>query len=176
MSLAGFRRSLDMKHNGILGRHYGFVAHDVTVNKWFFTPAGKHSVALCTCGSSTYKLLNFMKFLEVSGDFLFLCGCQFTLPVRDDLPALSFGVFYSDNSRSLGSVRALGSTLNCFLFCIWKMEEDAWSSPTTTTTTTTTYVAIVLLWKHASYVAKKSYKILLSCTTMCTFVAERGLF
>lgn len=109
-------------------------------------------------------------------DFLFLCGCQFTLPVRDDLPALSFGFFYSDNSRSLGSVRALGLTLNCFLFCIWKMEDDAWSSPTTTTTTTTTYVAIVLLWKHASYVAKKSYKILLSCTTMCTFVAERGLF
>lgn len=88
-----------MKHNGILGRHYGFVAHDlllyghVTVNKWFFTPVGKHSVALCTCGSSTYKLLNFMKFLEVSGDFLFLCGCQFTLPVRDDVPALSFGFF-----------------------------------------------------------------------------------
>lgn len=124
-------RSLDMKHNGILGRHYGFVAHDlllyghVTVNKWFFTPVGKHSVALCTCGSSTYKLLNFMKFLEVSGDFLFLCGCHFTLPVRDDVPALSFGFFYSDNSRSLGSVWALGSTLNCFLFCIWKMEEDA---------------------------------------------------
>lgn len=124
-------RSLDMKHNGILGRHYGFVAHDlllyghVTVNKWFFTPVGKHSVALCMCGSSTYKLLNFMKFLEVSGDFLFLCGCHFTLPVRDDVPALSFGFFYSDNSRSLGSVRALGSTLNCFLFCIWKMEEDA---------------------------------------------------
>lgn len=142
--------------------------------------ASFHSVALCTSGSSTYKLLNFMKFLEVSGYFitvgLFLCGRQFSLPVRDDLLALSFGVFYSDNSRSLGSVRALGSTLNCFLLCIWKMVEDAWSSPTTTTTTTTTYVAIVLLWKHASYVAKNSYKILLSCTTMCTFVAERGLF